>query len=228
MSGEIGGKGIEDNSYTVVYTGQVGPQTLLDGFVITGGNSNGVQALGDPRRSGGGWYNDGSGGRSNPVIANCLFIHNYARDGAGLYSFARKGKLQPTLIDCQFINNRADLDGGGIFMDSRDGFTELKLIHCFFTDNRANFGSAIANLSEFGQSILFLERSVFESNVAYVRDVIHDMGDANSGDVDSFINIRRACRFADNISVVGKNENTTAAKTQERKLRRGEIAYLAF
>jgi hypothetical protein len=200
----------------------------VDGFVITGGYADGVQELGDPRRSGGGWYNDGAGGHSNPVVANCLFIHNYARNGAGFYSFAQNGQVDPTFIDCQFINNRADLDGGGLFIDSREGGSDVKIIHCLFTDNRANFGSAIGNLSELGQSILSLEKSVFETNIAYVREVIYDASNGSEGEELNFIKLERACRFADNISIVGENENTTAARSQGKKLKRGEIAYLTF
>jgi len=228
LSGEIGTERMDDNSYTVVYTEQVGRHTLLDGFVITGGHADGVQQLGDPRRSGGGWYNDGAGGASNPMVTNCLFIHNYARNGAGFYSFAKDGQVNPTFIDCQFINNRADLDGGGLFIDSREGNSEAKIIHCFFSDNRANFGSAIGNRSEFGRSVLFIEKSVFETNIAYVREVIYDASNGNDGEDINFLKLERACRFADNVSVVGENENTSAAKNQSKKLKRGEIAYLAF
>lgn len=103
LSGEIGEPGPNDNSYTVVYTELVGGHTLVDGFVITGGYADGVQQLGDPQRCGGGWYNNGTGGQSSPTIANCLFIHNYARDGAGFYSSA-SGRSQsnlPRLSVCQ-------------------------------------------------------------------------------------------------------------------------------
>lgn len=228
LSGEIGEPGPEDNSYTVVYTEWVGAHTLVDGFVITGGYADGVQQLGDPRRCGGGWYNNGTGGQSSPTIANCLFIHNYARDGAGFYSSANNGEANPTFLDCQFVNNRADLDGGGLFFDSREGKSEVQIEHCYFTDNRSNFGSGISNRSELGRTILTLERCVFETNTAYVRKVIHNASELDQGAEVNFLKIERACRFADNLSVVGEDENTTTASGQAKKLRRGEIAYLAF
>lgn len=228
LSGEIGEPGPNDNSYTVVYTELVGGHTLVDGFVITGGYADGVQQLGDPQRCGGGWYNNGTGGQSSPTIANCLFIHNYARDGAGFYSSASNGEANPTFLDCQFVNNRADLDGGGLFIDSREGRSEVQVEHCYFTDNRSNFGSGISNRSELGQTILTLERCVFETNTAYVRKVIHNASELEQGAEVNFLKIERACRFADNISVVGEDENTTTASGQGKKLKRGEIAYLAF
>jgi hypothetical protein len=230
LSGEIGEPGPEDNAYTVVYTELVGAHTLVDGFVITGGYADGVQHLGDPQRCGGGWYNDGAGGQSSPTIANCLFVHNYARDGAGFYSSANNGEANPTFLDCQFVNNRADLDGGGLFIDSREGKSKVQIEHCYFTDNRSNFGSGISNRSESGQTMLILERCVFEANTSYVRKVIHNASEMEQGAEVNFLKIERACRFADNISVVGEDENTTTASGggSGKKLKPGEIAYLAF
>lgn len=229
LSGEIGEEGPADNAHTVVYTRQVGRATLVDGFVITGAFADGVQELGDRARCGGGWFNDGAGGFSGPTVANCLFVQNYARDGAAFYNFGREGVANPSFIDCQFVENRSDLDGGALFADGRGGQVEISIEHCLFLGNRANYGSAVSSRSEGGKVLLRIHRSVFESNVAYVRKLIHD-GDDHRPMANRFVVFKRSSRFADNVSVVGEDENTSEPITsaKEKELARGEISFLDF
>lgn len=229
LSGEIGTDHINDNSYTVVYTERVSPATVIDGFAITGGTADGIDQLGDIQRGGAGWYNNGSHGESSPKVVNCLFMNNYGRDGAAMYNFAGNGRCMPQLINCQFVANKADLDGGAIFNDGRNGFTLVEVDHCLFSGNSANFGAGINNQADNGESRLILKNSVFEGNVSYVRNIIND-NELTGGAYDR---IQQACRFSDNISVVGDeqaNNSNAIVQSQPRNTykKSNTINYLRF
>jgi len=79
LSGDIGTPGgNSDNSYHVVTAGSLVPETtVLDGFIITGGNANLGSA---PWEWGGGMYVEG-----NPTIRNTTFISNTARGGGRMF-----------------------------------------------------------------------------------------------------------------------------------------------
>jgi predicted outer membrane repeat protein len=139
-----------------------GPDTLLQGFTITGGNANGS----NPNNRGGGMYNDGSsptvdhctfsgnssagqgGGmfntnNSNPTVTNCAFNGNstdIGNNGGGMYN----NGSSPTIAHCTFSGNSATL-GGGMFNDSNSNAT---ITHCVFTNNSANSeGGGMFNFS---------------------------------------------------------------------------------
>ena len=103
-----------------------GPDTVLEGFTVTGGiglfgngmfNNNassptvvnctftGMSLIGN----GGGMRNSGG---SNPTVTNCTFSGNQADNGGGMYN---DGGSNPTVIDCIFSGNQADNDGGGMY-----------------------------------------------------------------------------------------------------------------
>ena len=73
-----------------------GPETVLDGFTITGGSGT---------FNGGGMENYASA----PTVANCIFTGNSAERGGGMCNTY----ASPTVIDCAFLDNAAD-DGGGL------------------------------------------------------------------------------------------------------------------
>jgi hypothetical protein len=95
----------EENSYHVVTAFGIQPDALavLNGFVITAGNADGVL---EPDASGGGMYTF----RSSPEVSRCVFWENAAQYGGGLLS--RIG-LALKLADCDFIGNRTRFVGGG-------------------------------------------------------------------------------------------------------------------
>jgi len=128
-----------ENSNHVVYGYMCLPQTILDGFIITGGNANGSGT------SGGGIYN---GESSSPTITNCIFSENSASSkGGGMYS--KDFRSKPTLTGCTFIHNWAG-SGGGIFNTNNSLPT---LTDCNFIENYASTsGGGIHN--DFGSSIL--------------------------------------------------------------------------
>ncbi|ABW67591.1 choice-of-anchor Q domain-containing protein [Desulfosudis oleivorans] len=94
-----------ENAYHVVHFSGVSDQTILDGFVITGGNANSTQSSTD--KDGGGIYSaDGT-----PRVSNCHITGNCATwDGGGLY--INKGNLQ--IFNCAITENTAGYNGGGM------------------------------------------------------------------------------------------------------------------
>ncbi len=168
LSGEIGTPAANDNSYTVVYTRHVSSATIVDGFIITGGMANGISHYtGDLKRSGAGWYNDGSKGYSNPTILNCVFTLNRGRDGAALYNSGMSGVANPRIENCRFINNYADLDGGAIFNNGSSGMASPLISNCLFEENEAQFGAGIFNLADGGEVRPTVTRAIFRRNLAY-------------------------------------------------------------
>ncbi len=84
-----------------------GPDTVIDGFTITGGNATGPS----PDDFGGGMYNDSS----SPTVTNCTFSGNTALSGGGMFNF----NSSPSVIDCTFTDNGA-FSGGGMTNDNSD------------------------------------------------------------------------------------------------------------
>lgn len=223
LSGEIGTPDKSDNSYTIVYTSQASSNTIVDGFVVTGAQSKGTTPLGSLQRSGGGWFNDGSGGESSPTISNCLFIDNYAREGAGLYNYAKGGTCQPMVRNCQFVSNNAHLEGAAIFNDGRNGKASPIIQHCYFLENASNYGAAIRNLAEGGEAIPKISNSIFEANLSYAREIIYNGAQAGN----KSRSILENCRFFDNRVTMGNNSNNTSSLPKKQGYRsEGEIKFI--
>lgn len=101
-----------------------GPDSVLQGFTITGGNA-GV---------GGGMQNISS----SPTVIDCIFTDNHAGDrGGGMYN--RQGS--PTVLATTFAGNTAVEMGGGMF-NIRASPTVKE---CLFTHNSANKGAGMRN-----------------------------------------------------------------------------------
>jgi len=103
-----------------------GPNTVLDGFTITGGTG----AVVPPGFSyGGGMYNEGS----SPTVIRCTFHLNSAIDGGGgMYNFGGS----PTVSHCTSTENMAGGffgDGGGMFNSS----SSPTVSNCMFSENIA-------------------------------------------------------------------------------------------
>lgn len=139
LSGEIGQPGQHDNVYNVVYLKNVSEKTVLDGFLITGGNANGQANESLNTRCGGGMFIDGENGSSKPIISNCEFRNNLGRDGAAVYNNGRKGESSPIFVNCIFKSNEAGLDGGAMYNDGRlKGKSSPSLTNCTFEIGRAH------------------------------------------------------------------------------------------
>ncbi len=110
-----------------------GPNTILEGFTITGGNANGS---GEPNDRGGGMYCE----NSSPTVTQCIFTGNDAKNGGGMCNRA----ASPTLVNCSFNANTANLGGGAILNEEN---SKPNLTNCTFSGNDANNGGGIYNVS---------------------------------------------------------------------------------
>lgn len=170
LSGAIGEATNQDNSFTVIYTKNTDSNTVLDGFIITGGCSNQGGASGTPQKCGGGMFNDGQGetGKADILVSNCIFKDNYGRDGGAVYNNGNGGNANPTFKNCQFINNSADLDGGAIFNDGRlNGNSSPEFTACKFENNIGGYGGAMLNYGAEGNSQPIVTNCQFENNESY-------------------------------------------------------------
>ena len=119
-----------------------GPDTVLDGFTVTGGDPSGMRNVGSSPAvtnctfsgntvigdddDGGGMFNV----QSNPTVTNCTFSGNSADDrGGGMYNLISS----PMVTNCAFSGNTADY-GGGMF---NDFVANPTVTNCTFSDNSA-------------------------------------------------------------------------------------------
>ena len=174
-----------ENSYRVVYAYMCLPQTILDGFIITGGNANGSST------SASGMFNDKN---SSPTINNCIFSENSASSkGGGMYSKYFLSK--PTLTGCTFIHNYAG-SGGGLFNTSNSLPT---LVDCNFIENYAGTsGGGIHN--DYGSSIL--NNCTFAGNSAGTDGAgIYCINNSNPSLTDCVFNTNSAAQYGGGIYI---------------------------
>jgi len=145
LSGDIGVvDDNSDNSYHVIYLYDVGSLTVIDGFTITKGNSNGYSY--NYTNKGGGICNR-SYTISSPTISNCNFTSNNASYGGGMYNetIIDNAIANLTIINCNFTNNTAAL-GGALCETSiyKHGITmSSNITNCTFSNNEASNGGAV-------------------------------------------------------------------------------------
>lgn len=175
LSGDIDGQSTTDrhglvqhwsdqsglNAYRVVVTSGSGPDTVLDGFHISGGSASGPNLI---QRRGAGLLNiDGSpslrnltliGNRSTgdgggmhhrdgaePELSNIRFINNRGSRGGGLAN----RNSQPTMDRLLFLGNDSDLRGGGLFNLDSSG---IGISNSAFLGNSTElFGAGVSNLN---------------------------------------------------------------------------------
>jgi hypothetical protein len=139
--------------HVVVCNTDEGPDTIINGFTVTGGEARGA---GIAPYGGGMLINT-----SNPTVMNCVFTGNTAtRDGGGMYAVESDGptvttcvfrentadqgggmrsyQSHPTLIGCTFLENVADEGRGGYSYSS-----DTMYVLCTFSGNKALFGGAM-------------------------------------------------------------------------------------
>jgi hypothetical protein len=120
-----------DNSYHVVTGSGTDATAVLDGFVITGGNADGI--FSGEHYTGGGMHNS----KGSPSVKNCMFSRNSASRGGGIGNLAS----HPTVTNCTFGDNWADY-GSGMYNGDR---SSPAVTNCTFTDNSALYGGGICN-----------------------------------------------------------------------------------
>jgi hypothetical protein len=134
----------------VVCVSAEGPDTVLQGFTITGGS-------GAPG-AGGGMHNQ----QSNPTVINCRFVDNSAATmGGGMYNY----DASPTVIDCAFSGNSAAWSGGGMANEGLNEPSSPTVIGCTFSGNTADDGGGMTNLNDAAPTLI---GCAFIDNVALV------------------------------------------------------------
>jgi len=126
-----------ENSYNIITAFKADETTVLDGFVITGGNAKGPVLHNEypdefRLQFGGGMYNK----EGDPTLFNCTFTENSASDGGGLCNSGGN----PILTNCVFNANFAKSNGGGMYNSWNPWYQEQctpTLIKCTFTANVA-------------------------------------------------------------------------------------------
>lgn len=189
LSGDIDGDNtLANNAYNVIYTQGVSEATLLDGFMITGGNADLSSAsLGSRQNSGAGWYNDGSSGaaHSNPQVRNCTFQNNQAVGyGGAMYSDGGfSGDASPSLEQCVFSDNVAGYDGGAVCNNGEfSGQSNPTYTNCTFSGNQATQpgvggGGAVYNIGVEGVCSPVFSNCLFSgNNASYNGGAVRNFG----------------------------------------------------
>ncbi|MGB1216353.1 MAG: choice-of-anchor Q domain-containing protein, partial [Saprospiraceae bacterium] len=166
LSGDIGTVGdISDNCYHVFITARLSSAAVLDGFLVTGGNSSNTSGSVDyefdtfDRRNGGGLYNvasspsmvncslyantAGNGGGlcneySSPSMINCNLYTNTANRGSGMYN----DDSSPSMVDCNLYANTGANHGGGIY---NKFLSSPSMVNCSLYTNTADYGGGMYN-----------------------------------------------------------------------------------
>ncbi len=135
------------------------PNTILEGFTITGGKANGAEY---PDDCGGGMLNE----NSNPTVTGCTFTGNSAIFGGGMCNRSSS----PTVTDCvfssnsgypQYLNSPYFFGGrGGGMLNYRSHPT---VTGCMFSGNAAGRGGGMNNES----SSPTVTDCIFSSNYAF-------------------------------------------------------------
>ncbi|MDY7109682.1 MAG: right-handed parallel beta-helix repeat-containing protein, partial [Planctomycetota bacterium] len=142
----IDGSGLYEAVVTCNY-GE-GPDTVFEGFTITGGDGY----------WGGGMYIH----NSSPTVLDCTFTANYAAYGGGLCNFYET----PIIAECTFIDNAAG-SGGGLYSRTSDPIIR----ECVFLENIAgSFGGGVGGLGECEPDV---SGCVFIGNMAQSGGAFH-------------------------------------------------------
>ncbi len=168
-----------------------GPDTLLDGFTITGEEQFGPYGHGmfnsgsSPTVTncifrdnstlgyGGGMFNDSG----SPTVTNCTFSGNSATAGGGMYNIFSS----PTVINCTFSGNT----GGGM---ANSGGTPT-VTNCTFSGNSFSHGGGMSNSS----TSPTVSNCTFENNTGHLGGGMYNQ----VGSTPTMIN----CTFSGNTAV---------------------------
>ncbi len=132
-----------DNSYHVVRCGEVGPDTVLDGFVIYGGQADGTGS----DANGAGLFNLGG----SPTLINCRLIGNHAQNFGGAVYNERTdyGAVNALLVNCELSGNSAGASGGAAYnVDTVMGDIYLNFVNCTVSGNQAYLTGGIHSIGQ--------------------------------------------------------------------------------
>lgn len=130
LAGDDGSNVFTDNSFHVINGNSASSTSILDGFVVRGGNANSTA------------NQDRGGGillltNSNATIRNCTFRDNRCTFGGGAGYI---NASSPTFTDCRFENNIGGSFGGAFDQSTNVGTVFTR---CVFTGNTAGRAGAI-------------------------------------------------------------------------------------
>jgi len=141
LSGDLGViNDSSDNIYSVITTIDAGPDVIVDGLVIEGGNANDPNFGHFANNSGGAWYSKWTTIFTRSTIKNCILKNNVSLRGGAIYSDKSDFNIDKT----QFINNTSNFTisngiGGAIAnFDAR-----LNITNSVFRNNNARLGGAL-------------------------------------------------------------------------------------
>ncbi len=202
LSGDVGIlNNPTDNSFHL-FNNSSGLNTtaLLNGFVITGGNTNGAS----PETYGGGMYNkaNGAGQVCSPQVVNCVFQNNTGTEGGAIYNNGNGGGVSsPVFTNCTFQNNLASSFGGAVLNDGgSEGTSSPVFTNCLFLDNSAptGLGGALFNYGSAGNSNPTVTNCSFLANSASQGGALYNEGSGGTS-IPLLIN----CSFQSNAATTG-------------------------
>ncbi len=168
LSGDIGIiNDASDNSYHVISNAEgLNNTAILDGFIISNGNANGIG--GSFRNVGGGMFNNAGGASStcNPKVDNCIFKNNSASlNGGAIYNNGVTATASPVFTNCVFQNNNA-ANGAAFYNDGRSsGISNPIIVNATFIENTASTsGSVVFSTAPSGISISDFTNCIFWNN----------------------------------------------------------------
>lgn len=156
LSGDLNGNdasGIkEDNSNHVVEFmadyGTILRTTVLDGFYVSDGYSNGQGSSIYTNHASGIFIKGYYGRESSPSIKNCIIENNYGRifgGGMSIYPSTNNTSCNPIISNVIFRNNEAGQDGGAVYVAGSVGNVAPEFTNVQFLNNSAQSGGAIYN-----------------------------------------------------------------------------------
>lgn len=130
-----------DNSRHVLKArGGIGPEAVLDGFTVSGGNANDMDESG----VGAGLFCD----NASPLVRGCRFSGNESAIQGG--AIALQFGSNAVFVNCEFRGNRSGVYGGVAFIV----FSKGSFLSCLFSGNQsASNGGVINNSAGFSDFI---------------------------------------------------------------------------
>ncbi len=178
-----------ENAYHILYGKGISVATVLDGFTVSGGNSNDT---GGPDTFGGAWYLSGNpGDLARPTVRNCIFSGNSAISlGGAIYMTGPDAN--PSFSACTFINNLTTGSGiGGAVFASGANFS---FTDCTFESNYSPTEAGAVSIGNSNNSQSFTN-CTFTGNAAGSRGgAIYNLGQLNGASNVTYTN----CSFWNN------------------------------
>ncbi len=197
------------NSYhvvTMIGTGTpITGSTVLDSFVVTGGDAQGAIPDGGGLACDGGgaghacsptlnllifsgnradfggaiYANGDSGGAANPAISYAVFTGNMATSyGGAIFAEATAGTSSPSAFSVTFANNSAAQSGGAFYASADQGGTsDPAFLNVNFDSNQAvAYGGAVYATGSTGTSNALYTLVTFSNNTAHLGGAIYNAG----------------------------------------------------